>query len=137
MNLINCQECGKIFASAGQQVCPACKESDEKKFKLVKDFLWDNPNSTIGVVSEATGVEEKVIIKFIKENRLQSEGLDIDYSLKCKTCGVEIKSGIYCDRCRNKLVNDLNAPSAKEDDKKDEKGKKSKKMFLANRFKRD
>ncbi|PUU86609.1 MAG: flagellar protein, partial [Halanaerobium sp.] len=93
MNLINCQECGKVFASAGSKVCPDCRQSEEEKFELVKEYLWDHPNSTVPTVSEATGVKETMIIKFIKEDRLQSEGLDIEYSLKCKTCGREIESG--------------------------------------------
>jgi flagellar operon protein (TIGR03826 family) len=134
MNLTNCQECGKVFASAGSKVCPNCRQSEEEKFKLVKDYLWDHPNSTVPAVSEATGVEEKTIIKFIKEDRLQSEGLDIDYSLECKICGIEIESGIYCDSCRNKLVSDFNSDSSEKEEKKE---KKNEKMFLSDRFKRD
>jgi flagellar operon protein (TIGR03826 family) len=134
MNLINCQECGKVFASAGSKVCSDCRQSEEEKFQLVKDYLWDHPNSTVPAVSEATGVEEKTIIKFIKEDRLQSEGLDIDYSLECKICGVKIESGIYCDSCRNKLVSDFNSNSSEKEEKKE---KKNEKMFLSDRFKRD
>ncbi|KXS48328.1 MAG: flagellar protein [Halanaerobium sp.] len=134
MNLINCQECGKVFASAGSKVCPDCRQSEEEKFELVKEYLWDHPNSTVPTVSEATGVKETMIIKFIKEDRLQSEGLDIEYSLKCKTCGREIESGVYCDSCRNKLINDFNSnPKEKEEEKVNE----HEKMFLGDRFKRD
>jgi flagellar operon protein (TIGR03826 family) len=136
MNLINCKECGKVFASAGTKICPDCRRSEEEQFELVKEYLWDNPNSTVPAVSEATGVEEKMIIKFIKEDRLQSEGLDIDYTLKCKSCGKEIESGIYCENCRNKLVSDFNTKEEKKEKKKD-KGKKSDKMFISDRFKRD
>lgn len=134
MNLINCQECGKIFASAGQKVCPDCRKSEDEKFELVRDYLWDNPNSTISAVSEATEVGEKLIIKFIKDNRLQSEGLEIDYKLNCRRCGKEIAAGVYCDRCRSKMINELSSTSNEE--VKKEKKKKSKKMFISDHLKK-
>lgn len=136
MNLINCQECGKVFASAGQKVCPDCSKSEEEKYELVKDYLWDHPNSTVKTVSDATGVEEKLIIKFIKENRLQSEGLEIDYKLKCKICSKEIEAGVYCESCRTKMINDLSSKPAEESEKDKDKGKKSEKMFISDRFKK-
>ncbi|CCU80833.1 flagellar protein [Halanaerobium saccharolyticum subsp. saccharolyticum DSM 6643] len=136
MNLINCQECGKVFASAGQKVCPNCRKSEEEKYELVKDYLWDHPNSTVKTVSEATGVEEKLIIKFIKDNRLQSDGLAIDYSLKCKICDKEIAAGVYCESCRTKMINDLSSKPSQETEKDKNKGKKSDKMFISDRFKK-
>ncbi|MFN2341154.1 MAG: flagellar protein [Halanaerobium sp.] len=133
MELINCKECGKLFSSAGQKVCPDCRQSEEEKFELVKNYLWDNPNSTVKKVAEDTGVEEDLIIKFMREDRLAAEGLLIDYTLKCKRCGAEIKTGLFCDGCRSKMINDFNqgAEPEKEDEKKD-----SQEMFLKDRFKR-
>lgn len=138
MDLINCKECGKVFASSGKKICPDCRQSEEEKFELVNDYLWENPNSTIKKVSEETGVEKELIIKFMRENRLDAEGLMIDYQLKCEKCGTEIKSGFLCAQCRNKLINDFKGDSQDSDqnDKK-EKAKKSDGMFLKDRFKRD
>ena|SRR6056297_3356992 len=133
MNLINCKECGKVFASSGSKVCPACREEEENKFQLVKKFLWDNPNSTIEEVVEGTGVDRDTIIKFMKEDRLASQGLDIDFKLQCRRCGKEIDSGEYCSSCRNKVISDLNAEEEKEDAEKDYK---SGKMFLQDRIDR-
>jgi flagellar operon protein (TIGR03826 family) len=137
MNLINCRECGKVFASTGQKVCPDCRKSEEEQFELVKDYLWDHPNSKITKVSEATGVEEKIIIKFIKENRLQSSGLKIDHNLECKSCGQKINSGIYCENCRAKMLSDFRSdPEGKEEGNK-KTSKKSNGMFIGDRFKRN
>lgn len=133
MELINCKECGKLFSSGGQKVCPDCRQSEEEKFQLVKEFLWDNPNSTVKKVSEETGVEEELIIKFMREDRLASEGLMVDYSLKCKRCGAEIKSGLFCESCRSKMISDFNQGSEPDSDQK----KKSQEMFLKERFKRN
>lgn len=138
MELINCKECGKVFASTGQKICPDCRQTEEEKFELVKDYLWDNPNSTIKKVSEATGVEEELIIKFMRENRLAAEGLLVDYLLKCKRCGTEIKSGTFCESCRSQMINNLK--QGVKDQKREKEKKKSKKsegMFLKDRFKRD
>ncbi|WP_114458021.1 MULTISPECIES: flagellar protein [unclassified Halanaerobium] len=133
MNLINCKKCGKVFASSGSKVCPACSEEEEKKFQLVKQFLWDNPNSTIDEVVEGTAVDRETIIKFMKEDRLASHGLTIDFKLHCRRCGKEIDSGEYCASCRNKVISDLNAEEEEEDVEKDyESGK----MFLKDRIER-
>ena len=134
MELINCKECGKLFSSAGQKVCPDCRQSEEEKFELVKDYLWDNPNSTVKKVAEDTGVEEEIIIKFVRENRLAAEGLLVDYTLKCKRCEAEIESGLFCESCRSKMINDFNQS---EQPKSKEKKKGSQEMFLKDRFKRN
>lgn len=134
MDLINCKECGKLFASSGKKICPDCRQSEEEKFELVKEYLWDNPNSSIQKVSDETGVEKELIIKFMRENRLAAEGLLIDYTLKCKRCGTEIEAGVFCSSCRNKMVSDF-----KQEDEPEEKKKKkpSEEMYLKDRFKRD
>lgn len=134
MELINCRECGKLFSSAGQKVCPDCRQSEEEKFELVKNYLWDNPNSTVKKVAEETGVEEDIIIKFMREDRLAAEGLLVDYTLKCKRCGAEIKTGLFCDNCRSKMINDFK--QSDQTSGKEEK-KESQEMFLKDRFKRN
>lgn len=133
MELINCKECGKLFSSGGQKVCPDCRQSEEEKFELVKEYLWENPNSTVKKVSEDTGVEKELIIKFMREDRLAAEGLLVDYSLKCKRCGTEIQSGLFCSSCRSKMISDFNQGSEPEEEKK----KSSQEMFLKERFKRN
>ena len=135
MELINCKECGKLFSSAGKKVCPDCRQSEEEKFELVKEYLWENPNSTVKKVADDTGVEEDLIIKFMRENRLDSEGLMIDYTLKCKRCGIEIQSGLFCDSCRDKMISDFN--QSDEPEEKEKESQKSQEMFLKDRFKRN
>lgn len=134
MELINCKECGKLFSSAGQKVCSDCRQSEEEKFELVKNYLWDNPNSTVKKVAEETGVEEDLIIKFMRDDRLAAEGLLVDYKLKCKHCGTEIKTGLFCNGCRSKMINDFNQGDVSENK---EKKKDSQEMFLKDRFKRN
>ncbi|MFW6267384.1 MAG: flagellar protein [Halanaerobium sp.] len=133
MELINCKECGKLFSSSGQKVCPDCRQGEEEKFEIVKEYLWEHPNSTVKKVSEDTGVEEELIIKFMREDRLAAEGLLVDYKLKCKRCGTEIKTGLFCESCRTKMISDFNQNEEAEEEKK----KNSQEMFLKDRFKRN
>jgi flagellar operon protein (TIGR03826 family) len=132
VKLVNCRECGRVFSSAVDLVCPDCKKLEEEKFELVKNYLWDNPNSTIDQVAEATEVEKELIIKFMKEDRLASEGLVIDFKLKCSRCGKEIDSGTFCASCRNKLVSDFKN-NFEEKEEEDDYGEGE--MFLKDRFK--
>lgn len=135
MDLVNCKKCGRLFSSAGQKVCPDCHQSEEEKFELVKEYLWENPNSTVEKVSRETGVEKELIIKFMREDRLAAEGLLIDYTLKCKHCGAEIKTGIFCESCRNQMINDFNQQNNSKAEEKKKRGKKSRGMFIKNHLK--
>ncbi len=59
--------------------------------KKVKDYLWDNPGASIDEVHEETGVDREIIIKFVKEDRLIADGIDVDLLISCERCGREIK----------------------------------------------
>ena len=135
MELRNCEKCGQLFTYDGiHKVCPNCREEEEDNFKKVKDYLWEHPNSSIEKVSEETGVEKDIIIKFVKEDRLASEGLDIKAEVKCERCGASISQGTLCNRCRKELIDGL-SPKAKDKSKKKKKSKKDD-MFLKDRVKK-
>src|SRR5699024_11870168 len=73
--LKNCERCGEIFASIGDKdVCPKCGRQEEEDFQKVYRFLTNRKNreATILEIVEATGVEEDLIIKFMKQNRLRA-----------------------------------------------------------------
>jgi len=66
-----CRECGRIFATLPRGVCASCLDRREGDFRLVRDWLRDNSGASIPVVSEATGVDEGVIVRFIREGRIE------------------------------------------------------------------
>jgi uncharacterized metal-binding protein YceD (DUF177 family) len=88
--------------------------------------------SSINIVSEETGVEKKVIIEFIKNDRLIAEDLEIDVTIKCQRCGTEIKHGKYCDSCVTKMKDEIESLTKK--DKKEIKKRNSEhNMHVADR----
>ncbi len=101
-----CRTCGNIFPSNGQKECPRCVMAVEKQFGVIKDYLYNNPNATVVQIAEATEVDERQILNFLKEGRLEMKSAD--GFLKCEKCGAPITSGRMCPKCMNSLSNALN-----------------------------
>lgn len=102
-DLRNCSRCGRLFGYVGRPICSYCIEEEEDEFKIVKDFLYDNPGSTVYEVSDATGVEVEKIMRFLKEERLQISSDNPNMLLECERCGKAINTGRFCKDCTNDL----------------------------------
>ena len=134
MGIRNCKRCGKIFQYDGvHKICNSCRTEEENDFEKVKEFLRENPKSSINKVSEETGVEKKVIIEFIKNDRLIAEDLEIDVTIKCQRCGTEIKHGKYCDSCVTEMKDEIESLT-KKGEKKIKKRNSGHNMHVADRF---
>ncbi|HEY4602072.1 MAG TPA: TIGR03826 family flagellar region protein [Cerasibacillus sp.] len=106
--LANCSRCGAVYVKDIRDICHACFKEEEKSFRIVYDFLKQRKNreATLIEIVEATGVEEELIIKFIKEKRLrQSQFPKLTYP--CERCGKQIISGNLCEACGKELKRDL------------------------------
>ena len=99
MPLANCSKCGKLYNKVLHDLCPACSEQIEQDFKKVYAFLKENGPAHIDIVHEETGVEKKLIMKFLAEGRF--EGVSVSY--KCERCGASISSGKLCAKCAQEL----------------------------------
>ncbi|MBD5531425.1 MAG: flagellar protein [Lachnospiraceae bacterium] len=107
MNVRNCRKCGRIFNYvAGPHICPACREKQEEKFQEVKNFIRDNKDATINVVSEECDVEIPQIQQWIREERLAFSD-DSPIGVSCENCGAMIKTGRFCEKCKKGMANDL------------------------------
>lgn len=105
MDIRNCRNCGNIFNYlSGPIVCPACKESLEAKFQEVKLYIEEHPGVGIKQVSDACDVETSQIQQWLREERLEVTENSAIY-LNCESCGAPIRSGRFCDKCRNNLTN--------------------------------
>lgn len=102
MNVINCSKCGKIFNSVfGFPKCPACMQEEDKIFRKVKDYLYEQPGASVEEVALAVGLDQNQILVFLREGRLET--LDGANTLRCAHCGIPISSGRYCSGCKSEM----------------------------------
>ena len=97
MDIRNCKRCNRIFQYNGIKYCPKCVLELDEMFIKVRDYLYENKNANIAEVSEATGVEEKVILEFLRDGRLELREPSPD--LTCERCDKPITSGRMCKDC--------------------------------------
>lgn len=122
MDVRNCKSCGRLFNYAsGIPICDACKSDLEKKFHEVKEFVRLNGDAPVNVVAEQCEVSVRQIKQWVREERLMlSEG--VGFFLECESCGVAIRVGRFCEKCKGKIKNDLSSVYVKPAPVKKQKG---------------
>ena len=107
MEVINCRGCGRLFnAFTRTRICPNCQAKLEEKFQEVKQYINDNPGSTIEIVSQECDVSAKQIKQWLREERLTFAEGSVQ-GIECEQCGKMILSGRFCDACKLKLQNEF------------------------------
>jgi hypothetical protein len=79
----------------------------EAKFQEVKEYIRNHPGSTIPDVAEACDVDQAQIRAWLKDDRLELTE-DSPIRLSCESCGTQIRSGRFCDKCKINTMNDIN-----------------------------
>ena len=132
MDLRNCSKCGRVFAYNGNEICSRCASSDTEDFKKVKEYLYDNPGATIVEVSEETGVDEKKILRYLRESRIEIRESD-NLLLDCQRCGAPIRSGRFCDPCVISMQKEFSSAIKPKDEasKVKDPGKSDTRMYIA------
>lgn len=107
MEVTNCKQCRRIFNYiAGPRICPACRQKLEEKFQEVKDYIRDNPQASIAEVAEAMDVGVQQLRQWVREERLCfAEGAAT--GMVCENCGVMIRMGRFCDKCKGNVAKEL------------------------------
>lgn len=125
--LDNCTNCGNLFVRLNRSICQDCFKEEEKKFQTVYEFMKKRVNrqATIPEITEATGVEEELIIKFVKEKRLRAAQFP-NLTYPCEKCGAEINDGKLCSDCSAAFSADLKHQSELERINKENQAKKEK-----------
>jgi len=103
----NCPRCGKIFTYISRPICNNCLEVEENEFKVVKEYIYDNPGASISEVSQATDVTVEKIMRFLREERLEISSENNNLMLECERCGRAIKSGRFCENCKADINKDF------------------------------
>ncbi len=104
-NFRTCKFCGKIFSYMGKDLCPQCIRDLENKFTTIREYLYKHPGASVAQVSEDTEVDEKMILYFLREGRLEMK--NAGGFLSCEKCGASITTGRLCKQCMNSLSSAL------------------------------
>ena len=104
------------------------------KDELVKDYIEDNPRADMREISENCDVSTRQIEQWIREERLSFSD-DSPIGIACEVCGATIRTGRYCERCKNDLANRLGSmygsrSSTVDADKIRERREKARMRFL-------
>ena len=124
MDVKQCMSCRKLYHYRGSVFCTECTRAQDKLFDKVRNYIYDNPRSSIDDICENTGVEYRLIVGWIKENRLIRSS-DAPSSVRCENCQRPISSGRFCEDCSNSMRSRLEgaarsmAPPPAKDVKKD------------------
>jgi len=112
LDIRQCKQCGRLYQSIGGSLCPDCTEELDRAYVLVRDYIYKNPKAGIVEITEETGVSEKMILQFLKENRLSVA--EPSSLLVCENCGKPLYSGRYCKTCLDHINRELDKVSAAE-----------------------
>lgn len=86
--------------------CPSCGRKERTDFGKVREFLEIAGPQPAVIIAEETGVELKVIEKFLREGRVEIPDGSPVY-IKCQSCGTDIRYGRYCPDCMLRLSKSL------------------------------
>lgn len=95
-----CENChGPLkYKGIGEYECELCGFLMYDDYGVVRNYLEINPGATVGMVSRATGVNEREIKHMLREEKLEIRE-DSRSFIQCEACGKPITSGIYCESC--------------------------------------
>ena len=128
MSIIQCKVCKKPFHSLGGKTCNDCLRKIDEDFIIVRDYIYDNPDSRMDKICEETGVEKSAILQLLKEGRLILNDPDAEGILTCEVCKKPISTGRMCEECKSKVASTMNksiaAKKPPETEKKELKASK-------------
>ncbi|WP_404454342.1 TIGR03826 family flagellar region protein [Oceanobacillus kapialis] len=106
--LANCSRCDAVFVKEIRDICQKCYKEEEAAFDIVYRFLRERKNreATLQEVVNATGVEQTLILKFVKQKRLRTSQFP-KLSYPCAKCGEPIITGELCESCVKGFKADL------------------------------
>ncbi|WP_042350845.1 TIGR03826 family flagellar region protein [Bacillus massiliigorillae] len=136
--IANCPNCSTIFEKTKfRDVCDQCYKEEEKMFDKVYRYIKkkENRTATVEQVLEDTGIEEELLIKFIKTGRLRPL-LYPNLRYKCEKCGELIREGQLCPTCKEKMVKELKTFEAEEKRKNDIIERSSRNTYHVNDYKK-
>jgi len=69
-------------------------------FVTIRAYLDDHPKANATEITRATGLEERIVLQLLKDERLQEY---TQLTKHCEVCGKTITKGRFCDGCRKMM----------------------------------
>lgn len=108
MDVRNCKDCGKLFNYlSGPTLCPTCMKKLDDKFAIVKEYIYNHPGAGMQEVADENDVSIPQIKNWVREEKLAFTESSM-VGIECESCGVLIRTGRFCQSCKDKLTNNLN-----------------------------
>ncbi len=126
MDVRVCKKCRRLFNYIyGPEFCPECinvqcdiigeeknsgmiaeiKPLDKKEediYEQVKEYILGHPKSTVAHIVDVFGISPSVLFDWIRDDRLEFTDEASSAWFTCEKCGVKIRSGRFCGRCRTR-----------------------------------
>lgn len=68
MSLTNCKECGKPHIQAAYtEYCAECKVNQDQIYRTFREFVKNNPRSTVYDVHQQTGIPLSKVLRLQKD----------------------------------------------------------------------
>ena len=99
-NIHTCRWCHKIYQGLGEHFCPECVQKMDDAFIEIRGYLDDHPQANAAEIIRETGLEERIVIQLLQDERLS------EYSHGCKRCEIckkPIADGRLCEPCEKAI----------------------------------
>lgn len=106
-NIRVCRWCRRMYSGFGNH-CPECVEKLDEAFVTVRAYLDNHRGANAHKVADETGVDIKIILQLLKDERLSEYTGERFW---CEVCHKEIKSGRFCDKCKRMMQAALQSKS--------------------------
>lgn len=133
MEVKNCRDCGRLFNYiGGARICPECRDALEQKFVQVKEYINENRHASLQQISDENDVSVQQIHQWVREERLVFTD-DSVVGIECEGCGKTIKTGRFCDDCKNQMAHGFgNLYRKKEETVRKDPRERARMRFLDN-----
>lgn len=97
----NCEYCGGDLKkiTVGTYQCLRCGRENYDYLQTVRNYLDRNGAKSAVVIAKETGVPRESVSHFLRQEFLEIPKSS-EERLSCEKCGAPIRSGMYCERCK-------------------------------------
>lgn len=113
MNVYSCKKCKRLVSYIKQGICMDCWNKAEEKFNEIKEYIYENPGTSILNIAKEFEIERFIIEHWIKEERLEISK-DSAIKIYCRSCNTPITCGEFCNKCKYNMAKDFSSVYKKD-----------------------